>query len=179
MRHKSFDKSLLENFNCPEEKFAGHKDIAGKLACRNPYTITILIENLDPGLWRKKDYTKQIKTERKSRYVEGILKELFDEYGDRRGNELYGEWLAKYRPAIEKSLDIDDYIFKHELEPRYKKKVLHALKQYKDIHKQRYLVSFERYYRLPDPLDYIDWRTPYDNIFVWEKNGKKYFERGG
>lgn len=45
--------------------------------------------------------------------------------------------------------------------------------------RNRYELKRERYYNLPEPLNRVDWRNPFDNIFIWSENGQKYARRGG
>ena len=75
--------------------------------------------------------------------------------------------------------EIDEYIIEKELEPRYKEKILKKYKNHEKLFKPRIEVKKDRYYNLPQPLNHIDWRSPFDNIFVWEENGKKVFRKGG
>lgn len=44
---------------------------------------------------------------------------------------------------------------------------------------QRFHTERDRYYNLPEPLNRIDWRNPYDDIFIWTENGKRVARRGG
>jgi len=54
------------------------------------------------------------------------------------------------------------------------------LKRYKNrekLFKERTEIIRKRRYDLPQPLNYVDWRSPYDNIFVWQEKGKNIFEK--
>lgn len=178
----NYSKNILNNLEYFPTSFLDHKELIKKLVDKNPYTITIIIDNLNPALWRKKQYTKQIKIPIPLKYVELLYKYFFDEYGNHEGNEVYRKYLKKYRSAWKQDgmkKELDDYVIKHELEPRYREKIL---KRYKDLHKlkkSRCRIIRERYYNLPSPLDNVDWRNPYDNIFVWQEGDKKLILRGG
>ena len=115
-------------------------------------------------------------------FRELLYRYFFEEFDREKGNELYAEWLKKYRPVWKKEKmkkELDDYIIKSELEPRYKKRILKRCKNREKLFKQRTEIIRKRRYDLPQPLNYVDWRSPYDNIFVWEEKGKKYFRKGG
>jgi len=73
----------------------------------------------------------------------------------------------------------DDYIIENELEPRYKKEILRKHKNHEKLFGPRIKIERERYYNLPSPLNRIDWRNPYDNIFIWEGKDRKCFRKGG
>lgn len=159
-----------------------HKAIAKKLKNKNPYTITIIIDNLNPKFWNNKKYVEKTHLSKQSLYRELLYKYFFAEFDHRAGNELYAKWLDKYRDAWKKDKmknDLDDYIIKNELEPRYREKILKKYKNHEKLFKSRIEIHKERYYDLPYPLNRVDWRNPYDNIFVWEENGKKFFRKGG
>lgn len=184
VRYKDFDSSLLEGIDYADTSYRDHKEVFQKLKNKQPYTVTVLIENLDPLLWQRKDYCKQTRVERKSRYLEFLYKAFYKDYfnDERRINEVYGKWLDKYRDlwiGEHKSRDIDDYIIRYELEPRYKKNILKRYSDHKELFKARYYIDPKRFYHLPDPLNHVDWRNPYDNIFVWKEANKKLAVRGG
>jgi hypothetical protein len=107
---------------------------------------------------------------------------FFQEYGQCKGNEIYGQWIDKYQALWreeKKDGGVDDFIIERELEPKYKKRILLRFKNRKNLFSERFDIERDRYYNVPEPLNYIDWRTPYDNIFVWEESGKKVAKRGG
>lgn len=172
----------MENISWSYRSFRSHREIATGLRNQNPYTVAILIENLNHKLWNKKEYVKKTRVSVPTKYRQTLYEMFFEEYGEGGGNELYGKWLDKYRPVWlgeGKRQEIDDYIITKEFEPRYKQKILNKFKNHRELFGERFITERERYYRLPEPLDYVDWRNPYDNIFVWEENGKKVARRGG
>lgn len=177
-----FDKNLFENISWSWNNFQTHHDIATILKDKNPYTITVLIELLKYEYRNKKEYVKKTKIPIVSKYRELLYDYFFKEYGQEKGNKLYGEWLDKYRSTHEKEQEyemVDEYIVKHEFEPRYKTQILKRFKNHDKLFKDRIEIKRDRIYNLPEPLNLVDWRNPYDNIFVWEENGKKMARRGG
>lgn len=181
----AYDKTILENVSWYYGSFHSHHDVAVALKDKHPYTITVLIELLNYKLRNKKEYVKKTYFPRASKYKQ-ILYEMFSkEFRSDNGHSVYGEWLKKYRPLftikdIEKNVNVvDDYIIEHELEPRYKQKILARFKNYEKLFKERREIHRERRYNLPEPLDHLDRRNPFDTIFVWEENGKKIARKGG
>ncbi len=178
---ENFDKNLFENITYGPS-FYDHQEVVTQLRDKNPYTITVVIESLKYEYWNRKEYVKKTKVPIISQYRE-LLYDMFNkEYGRQESNDIYREWLNKYRPLHEKEGKyemVDEYIINQELEPRYKQKILERFKNHEQLFKNRFRIDRNRYYNLPKPLDYIDWRTPYDNIFVWEENGQKLARRGG
>jgi len=178
-----FDQSVLDNINYPTQIYQDHLEIADKLENKNPYTVTVLIESLGWNLWRRKEYTKQERTPAISRYRELLYQLFFDEFGEREGNEIYAKWLSQYRPLWEKEgrkKEIDEYIVDLELEKRYLPVITKRYKNIETLKKPRFRIERERYYHLPEPLNHVDWRNPYDNIFIWHiGNGQKLAVRGG
>lgn len=170
---------LFENISYSYDNFADHRTVFNELKKYRLYSITIIIESLKPGYYLRKKYVEKRTTPIQSKYQELLFKFFFDEFGNLQANKIYADFLDKYRNSIDSDEDIDEYIIKKELEPRYRGKIF---KQYKNIEKlmaSRVRIDRERYYNLPEPLNRLDWRNPYDNIFVWEKEGKKYCVRGG
>lgn len=164
------------------EHFKDHEDITKKMKNKNPYTITVIIDNLDWKLSNNKKYVEKRKEEIPPLYDELLYKYFFDEFGQWDGNELYAKWLKKYRGIWKKEKmknELDYYIVKGELEPRYREKILKKYKNHEKLFRSRTETHRKRHYNLSKPLDHIDWRNPYDNIFVWEENGMKVFRRGG
>lgn len=162
--------------------FGSHKEIAQKLKNKNPYTITVIVNNLNPKLWNNKQYVAKTKVRILPLYRELLYEYFFDEFGLAEGNELYEKWLDKYRAVWEKEKkkkELDDFIIKNELEPRYREKILKRYKNHERLFKSRTEIDRKRYYNLPHPLTHFDWRSPYDNIFVWEEGGKKFLQKGG
>jgi len=167
-----FDKNLFSDISWFNGNFSNHHDVTTTLKGKNPYTITVLIESLKYEYRNRKEYVKKTKTAKVSEYRELLYDYFFKEYGENGGNELYGQWLKKYD-------SVDEHIVTHEFEPRYKQEILKRFKNHEQLFKERFRIDRDRYYRLPEPLNRIDWRNPYDNIFVWEENGKKVARRGG
>ncbi|MBI4991424.1 hypothetical protein HZB96_05010 [Candidatus Gottesmanbacteria bacterium] len=179
---ENYDHSIFENIEYSYDNLSSHIEVAGNLESKHPYTITILIENLNQNLWRRKEYVKQNKLLIQTKYTELLYRYFFEEYGEEKGNTLYSQFLEKYRSRwikAKQQYDIDDYIVNHELEPRYKKIILQRFKDIEKLQKPRYRIERERYYRLPSPFDHIDWRNPYDNIFIWREGKKSFARRGG
>lgn len=178
----NFDKNLFENVSWSWGNFHTHHDVATTLKGKNPYTITVLIEPLKYEFRNQKEYVKKTKISIDSKYKELLYECFYREFGRDRENIVYGEWLEKYRPLHEKEKkyeSVDEYIVKHELEPRYKAKILKRFKNHQKLFKDRISIEKKRLYNLPEPLNLIDWRNPYDNIFVWYEDGKKLARRGG
>jgi len=179
---KDYDKSIFENISYSGSNFPTHHEVATILKDKNPYTITVLIENLKSEYFNRKEYVKKTKTPIESKYRVLLYDYFFAQYGREEGNELYGQWLDKYRPQHEKEKKyefVDEYIVKNEFEPRYKAQILKRFKNHEKLFKKRIKIERDRYYNLREPLNRVDWRNPYDNIFVWYENGKKEARRGG
>lgn len=179
---RQFDKSIFENIAWSYSYFHNHHDVIIALQSKNPYTITVLLENLKYKYRNRKEYVKKTKIPTISKYRELLFKAFFQEYGEEEGNRVYGQWLGKYRPSWgkEKKFNtIDDYIIEQEFEPRYKEKILSRFKNQQSLFKEGFRIERDRYYNLPEPLNNVDWRNPYDNTFVWEENGKRVARRGG
>lgn len=179
---ENFDKTLFENISWSYDNFRSHHDIAAFLENKRPYIITVLIEVLNYKLRNKKEYVKKTKAPMVSCYRELLYDEFFKEYGEAEGDRLFGEWLDKYRPIWQKEKKyeiLDEYIVVNEFEPRYREKILARFKNHEALFKDRFRIQRRRYYTLPEPLNYLDYRNPFDNIFVWHENGKKVARRGG
>lgn len=177
-----FDRSIFENISWFNTSFRSHKEITASLQDKNPYTITIVIESLRLDLRNKKEYVKKTRTPIMSKYKEFLFKMFFEQYGQNGGNDLYAKWLDHYRSTWQqdkKYKTIDDFIIGRELESRYKKTILARFKNHEKLFAPRIEISRERYYRVPEPFTWVDWRTPYDNLFIWEENGQKQARRGG
>lgn len=179
---KKIDHDIFENIEYSHDSFASHKEIFRRLKNKKPYTITIIIETLNPKLWNKKEYVKKTKREVEPIYIGLLYESFFEEHGGREGNNLYAKWLEKYRSIWKKSgryKTIDDYIINHELERRYERAIMKRYKNIARLKAPRVITERERYYRLPEPFSRVDWRNPYDNIFIWYDNNKKFALRGG
>ena len=179
---RQYDPAILSVAGASVGAFSTHKEIAQKLKDKSPYIITVIIDCLNPRFWNNKKYVEKIKIPIDPLYKELLYKYFFDEFGDKEGNELYAKWLDQYEPARQKEKNqktLDDYIIHRELEPRYRDKILKRYKNREKLFQPRTVITRKRYYHLPQPLDYIDWRNPYDNIFIWEEKGKKFFRKGG
>ncbi len=179
---QEYDAEILAVDDYYHDSFSTHKEIAKKLQSKNPYTVTIIIDNLNSKFWNNKKYVEKTQLPKQALYRELLYEYFFVEFDNRAGNELYAKWLDKYRLVWKKEKmkkEIDDYIIKNELEPRYKEKILKKYKNHDKLFAPRIEVKRYRYYNLPQSLNHVDWRNPYDNIFVWEENGKKVFRKGG
>lgn len=167
-----FGGDLFKDVSWFNGTFSDHHEVAKILKNKHPYTTTVILDNLKPEFMNKKEYVKKTKYPKESKYREELFKVFIEEYGNNPGNLLYGKWLDKYRRDDEK-------VIRHELEPRYKQKILARFKNQERLFQKRIWVDRERYYHLPKPLDYVDWRSPYDNLFIWTENGQKMVQRGG
>lgn len=168
----NFNQSLFQNISWFKGTFFDHREVAKSLKNKKPYTITVILDNLKPELMNRKKYVKKTKYPRESKYREELFRVFIEEYGNNPGNSLYAKWLDKYGRDDEK-------VIKHELESRYRQKILTRFKNHQRLFQPRFWIDRERYYHLPEPLNYVDWRTPYDNLFIWEENGQKVARRGG
>lgn len=179
--NENFDKCLFENIT-HASSFYNHKEVTAQLKNKNPYTITVLIELLEYKYRNRKEYVRKTKLPIISKYRELLYDMFAKDYGEQESEKIYSEWLDKYRPLHKKERKyemVDEYIIKREFEPRYRQKIIKRFKNHKQLFKERFRVDKDRYYNLPEPLNYIDWRTSYDNIFIWEENDKKVARRGG
>ncbi|MEK7543656.1 MAG: hypothetical protein AAB557_02215 [Patescibacteria group bacterium] len=179
---KDFDPILFENISWSNALFRTHREIAAALQDKNPYTITVIIDPLKWELRNRKEYVKKTKKPMVSKYRKLLYSLFFEEFGQREGNDLFATWLERYRPVWQQSKKyetIDDFIIERELEPRYKRAILAKHRNHIKLFQNRVQIDRERYYCLPEPLNWIDWRNPYDNIFVWEQDDQKVASRGG
>lgn len=180
--YKKYNPDILTVADVSFDAFSSHKEIGQKLEDKNPYTVTVIIDRLNPRFWNNKKYVEKIKISIDPLYKELLYKYFFDEFGNKEGNELYAKWLNQYRAKWCKEKmkrNLDDYIIESELESRYKDKILKKYKNRENLFEPRYIIERKRYYNLPSPLNHIDWRNPYDNIFIWEDGGKNFFRKGG
>jgi hypothetical protein len=178
----NFDKSIFDDLEYSSDVFNSHQDIANKLKDERPYLITVIIDQLEPEFWNRKECVKKTKREINSKYVELLYKYFDEEYGQLKGGEIYAQWLDKYRSIWKEEgikKELDDYIIEHELESKYKKKILSRFKNIKNLKALHYYTNRSRYYNLPGHLKQVDWRNPYDNIFVCYDDNKKLIRRGG
>ncbi len=176
-----FDHSLLSNITWYPKDFTSHIDIANKIHSKHPYTVTILIEPLRYDLSRKKEYVHYTKIPISNLYQEMLFKKFDLEFGEFDSNNLYAEWLKKYHSNWSKLgfNSIDNCIMAKELEPRYKNEIISKYKNQQKLFRSRFRYDIKRYYRLPEPLNWVDWRNPYDNLFIWKGDNTKYACRGG
>lgn len=162
-----------------------HHDLAAMLAGKHPYTVTILIALIDSKLRNRKEYVKKTRVPVIPKYKELLYAAFDKEYGYNAAGELYRKWLEQYRSLFTKDYRlqnpdaVDDYILEHELAPRYKQRILARFKNHDKLFQERHRIDRERYYNLPEPFQRVDWRNPYDNIFIWEEDGHKVARRGG
>lgn len=167
-----FDLDILKDISWSSKSFNSHEEIAKELKNKEPYLVSIYIENLKWELRHRKEYVKLTKEPISTLYHELLFKNLYEEFGDDNVNDIYGKWLDKYERN-------DDLILKKEIEPRYKAKILAKYKNHTKLFKSRVRHKRERYYNLPKPLDWVDWRTLFDNLFIWQNDNNKYARRGG
>lgn len=168
---EDFDNGLLTEIEWSNKDFNSHEKIAAELKNKSPYVVSVFIERLKWEFRHRKEYVKLTKIPIQSHYHELIFNSFYDAHGY-KANDIYGDWLNKYNRN-------DDLIFKKEIEPKYKAIILSKYKNHDKLFKNRCEYRRERYYNLPDPLNRVDWRTLFDNIFIWTENGKKYARRGG
>lgn len=179
---QEYDPEIFSVASNSLNTFKDHIEIAQKLKDKNPYTITVIIDVLNPKFFNNKKYIEKTQISKPSLYSELLYECFFAEFNHQAGNELYAKWLNEYRDLWKKEnmkRELDDYIIKNELEPRYRAKILKKYKNHEKLFKPQIEISKKRYYNLLHPLNHIDWRNPYDNIFVWEEGGKKVFQKGG
>ncbi|GEM_PF-1545307 len=179
---QKYDSEILSVGTSFGGVFHNHVEIAQNLKNKNLYTITVIIDVLNPKFWNNKKYTEKTDIPKQSLYNELLYKYFFAEFDYQVGNELYAKWLGDYRDLWKKEKtdkELDDYIIKNELEPRYKEKILKKYKNHEKLFKPQIEINKKRYYNLPSPLNHIDWRNPYDNIFIWEEGDRKVFQKGG
>lgn len=166
------DTTLLSGLEYFHGGFSKHTVVAEKLADKNPQLVTVIIENIKSEYHRKKAYGKRTLVEISTLFKELIFDHFIKEYGENNYNQVYAEWLKKYK-------NNDEEIFEKELRPRYESQILAKRKNHNKLFKTRKMLTWDRYYNLPEPLNYVDWRNPYDNIFVWTEGERRYCTRGG
>ncbi len=179
---QEYDPEIFSVATSSIEAFSDHMVIAQKLKDKNPYTITVIIDSLNQKFWNNKKYVEKIQIPKQSLYTELLYKYFFAEFNHQEGNELYAKWLDEYRDIWRKDgtiKEIDDYLINKELEPRYREKILKKYQNHENLFKSRIEIKKKRYYNLCSPLNHVDWRNPYDNIFVWDEKGGKVFRKGG
>lgn len=177
-----FYDDIFQNIQWSSAHFASHGEIAGALRGRHPHTITILIEHLDTAFWNNAAYVKKTRVEIPSSYHERLFRYFFDEFGERGGNDQYARWLDQYRPRRKQKnmkMSLDDFIIERVLAPRYAARFPRGKSALEKLKAPRFRIERERYYRLPDPLSWIDWRTSFDTLFVWEDGVLRRAVRGG
>lgn len=179
------DNSIIDllsdlKFDSPEVPY-DHKNLSKFLIDKDLILFNILINRLDPLLSNKKEFVEKHRREIFSKYKEQIWKELEKEYGGfNNTNQVYAEWLDKLKTTWnkEKYSDIDEHIMSEIIEPKYKQKILKRYSNHEKLMESRFETHRKRYYKLPEPLNHIDWRTSYDNLFIFIDAGKKYVARG-
>lgn len=179
--HQPPDLSLLTGLTWKND-YLPYEELAKYLANKHPYSITIVLDNLSPELRNHKTHVQKTQHVWASRYHELLHQLLTSELGKETAGEQYRQWLEKYRQRwINEGQikDIDDYILELEIEPRYQKIIQGRYKNIEKLKKPRFAIHRERYYNLPEPITHVDWRSPYDNLFIWTENGQKYVARGG
>lgn len=179
---REYDADILSVSKHADYLFKDHCEVARAAKGKDPYVVIVILENLDPKFWNNKKYVKKTGISINTLWEELLLKYFFEEFGDRAGNALYGEWLSLYKDIWKtdgNAESIDDYIIKREFESRYGEKILAKYKDKERLFRPRMRTQRDRYYTLPHPLDRVDWRSPFDAIFVWNEEGKKVCFRGG
>ncbi len=166
------DTSILSNLEYSPTSYTSHLQVARELADSQPRFVTVIIDNLKPEHYRKKTYGKTTYIERQSLFRELVFARFVNEYGDRGHHGQYAIWLKKYR-------NDDQEIFEKELRVRYGSEILAKHKNHIKLYKPRKKMLWERDYNLPEPLNTVDWRNPYDNIFIWTHQSHHYCIRGG
>jgi len=164
--------TLLSGLEYFYGRFSTHSEVAGKLADKNPQLVTVLIENIRSEHYYKKAYGKRSLLARSTLFRELVFENFIKEYGEYNYNQVYAEWLKKYE-------NNDEEIFNNELRPRYEQQILSKRKNHDKLYKPRKKLIWERYYNLPEPLNSVDWRNPYDNIFIWTEGEHRHCTRGG
>lgn len=176
------DWSLLQGLRWSREPIFSHQQLAEKIADQQPCSITIILENLAFEFSNRKTHVKKTKIAIPSQYLE-LLHDYFNqEFGERLASERYGRWLDKHRPTWlreGKIKDLDDYVIENELEPRYFPQIKNRYRNIKKLKQPRYRIHRDRYYHLPKPLNRVDWRSPYDNLFIWGGRRRRWVTRGG
>lgn len=170
LRFEKPDINLFGNLHWSNEA-GSHIDLAKRLCDRSPYSITIILENLNYKLSNNPKYVQKTKYEISSKYRELIFHYFFKEFGVNPANDKYRQWLDKGMT--------DDEIYKSELEVRYLPFIVKLFKNIDKLKLPRQRIERKRYYNLPEPLNHVDWRSPYDNLFIWTENDQKYVARGG
>jgi hypothetical protein len=181
IKHQSPDLSLLtglmwKNNNMP------HQELTKFLKDKHLYTITVILDNLVPELRNRKTHVQKTRHSRMSLYQKLLHRSLTIEFGDEASNEMYRKWLDKYRQQWldeGKTKDLDEYVLELEMEPRYQQSIEKCYKNLEKLRQPRSIIRRERYYTLPKPITGVDWRSPYDNLFIWTEGSHKYVARGG
>ncbi len=138
--HQPPDLSLLTGLSWDYGSNLLHGELAEYLADKNPYTVTIILDNLDWQYRNRKTYVHRTRLPRTSRYLELLHKSLTTEFGKVAADKQYGEWLNKYR---QRWLDegqiknIDDYVLELEMGPRYQQSIEKRYKNLKKLHEPR------------------------------------------
>lgn len=91
----NFDRNLLKNISWSWDNLHTHNYVATTLKGKNPYTITVLLENLKYEFRNRKEYVKKTKIQIDSKYRELLYDYFFEEYGENKGTEVYRQWLDK------------------------------------------------------------------------------------
>lgn len=169
-KFKKPDFVLFSNLKWTHESDS-YVDLVERLKNKNPYSITVILENLDYKLSNNPKYVQKTKCEISTKYHELIFDYFFKEFGVNPANDKYRQWLDKGMT--------DDEIYKSELETRYLPFIEKRFKNIDKLKLSRHRIDRKRYYNLPEPLNQVDWRSPYDNLFIWTENGQKFMTRGG
>jgi len=185
--HQPPDLSLLTGLAWKNDSLS-YKELAGYLANKHPYTLTVVLDNLSPELRNRKTHVQKTQDVLMSRYHELLHQLLTAELGKEAANDQYRQWLGKYRQRWlneGQTKDLDDYILELEMKPRYQKVIQKRYKNIEKLKQPRFITHRERHYNLPEPITHVDWRSPYDNLFIWTEDSQKpacagrYVARGG
>jgi len=102
---REYDREILSVTGTSLNSFTDHREIARKLKDKNPYTITVIIDTLNPKFRNNKKYVKKTREPIISLYKELLYEYFFNEFGQNPGNELYAKWLNKYHPTWKKGTE--------------------------------------------------------------------------
>lgn len=176
-------QSLLVGIKWAQKRIYNHLEVAQYLKNKKPYLVTIILEYLNPDYYRLKKYNRFTKIDIPSHYDSLLFEYLKKDRNLGEMNDVYRDWIQKYdhewRQQPEKYASVDELIRERELEPRYKKLIFKRFKNHEQLMKKRYRWSRDRYYHLPNPLNHIDWRNPFDNLFIYHHGDHKEAVRGG
>jgi len=100
---REYDREIFSVAGVSSDLFTDHREVARELKGKNPYTITVIVDNLNPKFWNNKKYVEKTREPTISLYKELLYEYFFNELGQNQGNELYAKWLNKYRSEWKKN----------------------------------------------------------------------------